>query len=48
MLENSLFGAFGTTAKADLDKCNYSGSGIGLNVCGSLRYLIVMSLVKAA
>ena len=46
MLENSLFGAFGTTAKADLDKCKYSGSGIEFDARGSLSYLIVMTLVK--
>ena len=45
---NSLFGAFGTTAKADLDKCKYSGSVIGFNARGSLRYLMVMGLIKTS
>ena len=45
-LENSLFGTSGTTAKADLDKCKYSGSGIEFDARGSLSYLIVMTLVK--
>ena len=47
-LGNPLFGAFGSTAEADLDKCKYSGSGTGFNARGSLSYLIVMGLVKTS
>ena len=46
--EHFLFGAFGSTANADLDEFKYSGSGIGFNARGSLSYLIVMGLVKTS
>ena len=45
-LGNSFFGAFGMTEIADLNKCKYSGYGIGFNARGSFRYQIVMGLVK--
>ena len=45
-LGNCLFRAFEMTANADLDKCKYSGYGIGFNARRTFHYLIVMGLVK--
>ena len=47
-LGNSLFGAFGMTANADLDKHRYSDNGTGFNGGRSFCYLIVVGLVKTS
>ena len=44
-LENCLFGAVSLTKHADIDRCKYSGYGIGFYRKGEFSHLVVMDLV---
>ena len=45
-LGNSLFGAVKLTKNTDLDKCKYSGYGIGFDAREGIRYRMIVGLVR--